>query len=114
MRPVDIDPVRLTSETEVNRKRVLIVDDHPMTRSGLVHLINHQPDLEVCGEVENAAEALEALTTCKPDLALIDVTLPDKSGLELIKISRRCSQSNSSPVRERLQRYRCLRCGPVE
>jgi DNA-binding NarL/FixJ family response regulator len=85
MRPVDIHPVRLTSETEVNRKRVLIVDDHPMTRSGLVHLINHQLDLEVCGDVENAAEALEALTTCKPDLALVDVKLPDKSGLELIK-----------------------------
>lgn len=67
------------------RKRVLIVDDHPMTRSGLVHLINNQPDLEVCGEAENAAKALSALDACEPDLALVDITLPDKSGLELIK-----------------------------
>jgi len=67
------------------RKRVLIVDDHPMTRSGLVHLINNQTDLEVCGEAENAAKALSALDACEPDLALVDITLPDKSGLELIK-----------------------------
>ena len=67
------------------RKRILIVDDHPMTRSGLVHLISNQPDLEVCGEAENAAKALSALNACEPDLALIDITLPDKSGLELIK-----------------------------
>jgi DNA-binding NarL/FixJ family response regulator len=67
------------------RKRILIVDDHPMTRSGLVHLISNQPDLEVCGEAENAAKALSTLNACEPDLALIDITLPDKSGLELIK-----------------------------
>jgi DNA-binding NarL/FixJ family response regulator len=85
MKPLDTYLVRLTSEAEADRRRVLIVDDHPMTRSGLVHLINHQPDLEVCGEVENAAQALAALNTCKPDLALVDITLPDKSGLELIK-----------------------------
>jgi DNA-binding NarL/FixJ family response regulator len=56
-----------------------------MTRSGIVYLINNQPDLEVCGEAENAAKALSALDSCEPDLALVDITLPDKSGLELIK-----------------------------
>jgi DNA-binding NarL/FixJ family response regulator len=40
---------------------VLIVDDHPMTRAGLVHVINHQPDMVVCGEAENAAKALAAV-----------------------------------------------------
>src|ERR1700736_1074188 len=65
--------------------RVLIVDDHPMTRAGLVHVINHQPDMVVCGEAENAAEALDALDEGKPDLVLADITLPGKSGLELIK-----------------------------
>jgi DNA-binding NarL/FixJ family response regulator len=65
--------------------RVLVVDDHPMTRAGLVHLINHQPNLDVCGEAENAAQALNALDACKPDLILADITLPGKSGLELIK-----------------------------
>jgi DNA-binding NarL/FixJ family response regulator len=68
-----------------NRTRVLIVDDHPMTRAGLVHVINHQPDLVICGEAENAAEALDAVDARRPDLVLADITLPGKSGLELIK-----------------------------
>jgi DNA-binding NarL/FixJ family response regulator len=68
-----------------NRTRVLIVDDHPMTRAGLVHLINHQADLIVCAEAENAADALDAVEVWKPDLVLADITLPGKSGLELVK-----------------------------
>jgi len=67
------------------RTRVLIVDDHPMTRAGLVHVIDHQPDMVVCGEAENATEALAALDASQPDLVLADITLPGKSGLELIK-----------------------------
>jgi len=68
-----------------NRKRVLIVDDHPITRSGLVYLISRQPDLEVCDEVDNASKAIAMLNACKPDLVLLDIALQDKSGLELIK-----------------------------
>jgi DNA-binding NarL/FixJ family response regulator len=68
-----------------NRMRVLIVDDHPMTRAGLVYLINHQPDLIVCAEADNAADALGAVDACEPDLLLVDITLPGKSGLELVK-----------------------------
>lgn len=44
-----------------NRKRAVIVDDHPITRSGLAHLINHQPDLQLSGEADNASKALLAL-----------------------------------------------------
>src|ERR1700732_4114116 len=69
----------------IRRARVLIVDDHPMTRAGLAHLINHQPDMIVSGEAESAAQALAALETNEPDLMLVDITLPGKSGLELIK-----------------------------
>jgi DNA-binding NarL/FixJ family response regulator len=68
-----------------NKAQILIVDDHPMTRSGLTHLINHQSDTVVCGEAENASEALDLLAESQPDLMLIDITLPGKSGLELIK-----------------------------
>jgi len=75
----------MASGQHPNRKRVLIVDDHPITRSGLVHLINSQPDLEVCGQAGNASEALSALDACDLEVALVDITLPDKSGLELIK-----------------------------
>jgi DNA-binding NarL/FixJ family response regulator len=67
------------------KARIFIVDDHPMTRAGLTHLINHQPETLVCGEAENAAEALDRMAVSRPDLMLIDITLPGKSGLELIK-----------------------------
>jgi DNA-binding NarL/FixJ family response regulator len=67
------------------KKRVLLVDDHPMTREGLAQLIGNQPDLEVCGEAGNAFEALEKIALLKPDVVLSDITLPGKSGLELIK-----------------------------
>ena len=67
------------------RKRILIVDDHPITRRGLTELINQEPDLVVCGEAENASGAMEAINTLKPDLALVDITLPRKSGLVLVQ-----------------------------
>lgn len=67
------------------KTRVLIVDDHPMTRSGLAYFINHQPDMIACCEAQDAAEALKGVVQSKPDLVLTDFTLPDKNGLELIK-----------------------------
>lgn len=71
--------------SDKERQKVLIVDDHPMTRRGLTELINQEPDLVVCGEVDTANRALEACKTLKPNLALVDITLPQKSGLILIK-----------------------------
>jgi DNA-binding NarL/FixJ family response regulator len=65
--------------------RILIVDDHPMMREGLGTLISRERDLIVCGEAETAGEALDAVTKLKPDLVLVDVTLPGPSGIELIK-----------------------------
>ena len=67
------------------KKRVLIVDDHPMMRQGLAQLIEAEPDLSVCGEAETAGKAVEAIAALKPDLVLVDISLPDRSGLELIK-----------------------------
>ncbi len=66
-------------------KRVLVVDDHPMLREGLAQLIGNEPDLSVCGEAENAHEAIAKVNALKPDLVLADITLPGKSGLEFIK-----------------------------
>jgi DNA-binding NarL/FixJ family response regulator len=68
-----------------DQKRILIVDDHPMMRQGLAQLIGAEPDLAVCGEAENAGQALDALGALKPDLVLADISLPGKNGLELIK-----------------------------
>lgn len=67
------------------KTRILIVDDHPMMRQGLAALINNEPDLAICCEAENAAQAMEAIAAKNPDMVLADITLPDKSGLELIK-----------------------------
>ena len=67
------------------KTKILLVDDHPMMREGLGQIIANQPDLMVCGEAENAFQALELLGKLKPDLIVADITLPDKSGLELIK-----------------------------
>ncbi len=68
-----------------NKKGVLIVDDHPMMRQGLAQLINHEPDLAACCEADNAAQAMDSIAVRVPDLVLLDISLPDKSGLELIK-----------------------------
>src|SRR5664279_2123700 len=69
----------------IARKRILIVDDHPMMRQGLAQLINHEPDLTACAEADTAAQALKLISAAKPDLVLADISLPDRSGLELIK-----------------------------
>jgi len=66
-------------------KRVLIVDDHPMMRQGLAQLIEHEADLCVCGQADRARQALETIAASQPDLVLVDISLPDRSGLELIK-----------------------------
>jgi DNA-binding NarL/FixJ family response regulator len=72
-------------KTDSPRKRILLVDDHPMMREGLTQLIAHEPDLEICGEAGDANEALEKINLLKPDLVLTDITLPGKNGVELIK-----------------------------
>ena len=67
------------------RKQIFIVDDHPVFREGLVVLVKREADLAVCGEADNAPQALTAIGRLKPDLVLADIGLPGKSGLELIK-----------------------------
>lgn len=66
-------------------KRLLLVDDHPIMRHGLAQLIRAEEGLEVCGEAGTARDGLAAVTELQPDLAVIDLTLPDKNGLELLK-----------------------------
>jgi DNA-binding NarL/FixJ family response regulator len=67
------------------KKKLFIVDDHPMMRDGLAQLISKEEDLVLCGEAEDAAAALEQIEKLQPDLALVDITLRATNGLELIK-----------------------------
>lgn len=67
------------------RRKILIVDDHPIVRQGMAQLINYQDDLVLCCETEDAAGALEAMRTCSHDLAIVDISLPGASGLDLVR-----------------------------
>ena len=67
------------------RKRILVVDDHPLMREGVAQWICRTADLEVCGEAESAAQALSLAEKLKPDLVLTDIALAGRNGLELIK-----------------------------
>jgi DNA-binding NarL/FixJ family response regulator len=67
------------------KKTVLIVDDHPFMRAGLAQLIDKQPDLAVAGEAGDPPALLKRLAGGAPDLILMDITMPGRSGLELIK-----------------------------
>ena len=73
----------LTSEKSV--KRLVLIDDHPIMRHGLAQLVLAEEGLDVIGEAGSAREGLEVVDRLRPDLAVIDLTLPDKNGLELVK-----------------------------
>lgn len=65
--------------------KVLLVEDHPMFRERLAHLINKDLEMEVCGEADNIQQAMALITATQPDVAIVDITLQGSSGLELIK-----------------------------
>ena len=70
---------------EKPKRKILIVDDHPILRKGLSMLINQEPDLVVDGEAEDARKALEAIETIRPDMVIVDISLPGIDGVELLK-----------------------------
>jgi DNA-binding NarL/FixJ family response regulator len=78
----------MTEESKSRKKRVLIVDDHPIFRFGLAGLISEQSHLEVCGHADSAPIALDAMRQLKPDLVLLDLSLRGINGIELIKLMK--------------------------
>lgn len=75
--------------TAVRMKRqVLIVDDHPIFRNGITQLINHEPDLHVCGEICSAAQAISIVEELKPDIVVLDISIQGTNGIELMKSIR--------------------------
>jgi DNA-binding NarL/FixJ family response regulator len=72
--------------SQINSKRkVYLVEDHPITRDGFAQLINYQDDLLVCGQAGSIAAALEEIEEARPDLVVVDVSLADGNGIELVK-----------------------------
>ena len=98
-----------------SRATILIVDDHPMVRERLAEIINQEADLSVCSEAEDRHEAIESIKTCRPELVIVDLTLKNSDGFELIKdIHSRWPGLTILVVSmhdESLYAERCLRAG---
>lgn len=98
-----------------NAKRIVIVDDHPLFRKGLEQLIESHEGLAVCGEASRAGEAMDLIRKIKPDLVIVDLSLPGAHGLELIKNIR--AEFSKLPILvlsmhdESLYALRALRAG---
>jgi len=98
-----------------SKKRVVIVDDHPLVRDRLAQLINHETDMMVCGEAEDAEQALQIIREQAPNLAIVDITLKQSNGLEVIKALK--AQNSEVPVlvlsmhEESLYADRAIRAG---
>ena len=69
----------------VDKKRILLIDDHSILRQGLANVLNQQADLTICGEAGSPTEALQAAERLQPDLALVDLSMQDGGGIELLK-----------------------------
>jgi DNA-binding NarL/FixJ family response regulator len=73
------------NKSNENRRKILVVDDHPIVREGLADLINREKDIVVCGWAEDIPQTIKAIKNLKPDVVTVDISLGDASGLELIK-----------------------------
>lgn len=96
---------------------ILLVDDHPLLRAGLAARLLAEPDLKVVGQAASEAEALELLRNGLPDLAIIDISLRDSSGLDLVRQIRArgnaCKVLVISGFRESIYGERALRAGAL-
>ena len=95
--------------------KIYLVDDHPLVREWLTHLIHQQPDLIVSGESEDAPHALQQISAVRPAVAIVDISLKNGSGIELIK-NLKVAQPGVAVIvlsmhDERLYAERALRAG---
>lgn len=74
-----------SQESKAARRRVLIVDDHPIVRQGLKRMIETEPDMEVCGEAATESQARRAIRELMPDIVIVDLALQEGDGLELVR-----------------------------
>ena len=105
----------MKSQSNSSKARIVIVEDHPMFREQLAHLISREADMIVCGEADNIRDGLALITQLRPQLAIVDLTLKGASGLELLKDLR--AQGLAVPTlvlsmhEESLYAERALRAG---
>jgi DNA-binding NarL/FixJ family response regulator len=69
----------------MHKKKILVVEDHPIFRLGISELINQEDDLEVCGDAENVSRALVEIERLNPDLIVVDISLKNSDGIDLVK-----------------------------
>ena len=100
---------------ETLKTKVFVIDDHPLVRDSLALLIDQQEDMRVCGEAEDLAGALKGLAQAAPDIAIVDLSLKEGSGLDLIKHLKARAPSVQVVVLsmhdEKLYAERCIRAG---
>jgi DNA-binding NarL/FixJ family response regulator len=68
-----------------SKKRIMVIDDHPIVRRGLAGLLSEESDLSIGGEAASGSEALAALAKDRPDMIILDISLPDHDGIELCR-----------------------------
>ena len=78
--------------------RVLIVDDHAIVRAGIRHLLDLQSDMEVVGEAKNGQESLARVQELKPDVVVMDISMPDMSGIEATKEIKKARSQSAWPL----------------
>lgn len=97
------------------KRKILIIDDHPIMRQGLQQCLDQEPDLTVCGQLENGGGAIAAIQETEPDLLIVDISLPDENGIRLLKRIRSIYPNLRSLVLsmhdESLYAERALRAG---
>src|SRR5271170_3962760 len=77
--------VTFKPQAQAAKKRILVVDDHPIVRQGLALMVNREADLVVCGEAEDANSAMLVLASARPDVLIVDISLNGPDGLDLLK-----------------------------
>lgn len=101
----------------VRKTQVLLVDDHPMVRQGMKQMIERQAGFKVCAETDSASEAISLIREHEPDIAIVDITLADTSGVELVKDIRAMFDQTKVIVAsmhdESIYAERCMRAGAM-
>jgi len=109
--------VKKVKKAKDNKRKILIVDDHPMIREGLARLVEDEDDLMICGQAEDAYEAMKVISETKPDVVVVDIALKNSNGIELMKSIK--TQYAKLPVlilsmhNEALYAKRALRAGAM-